>query len=112
MSRAPRRWRFTSVALLTLASAGLLSGCGRTLSRWGLGAQRVHAPAGAQQVLGISFHEVGTSTIKDITFVMDDCTVLAKEYKDISPFEGELTILDHDGKPFHQAGCIPRSAGH
>jgi hypothetical protein len=96
--------RTLAIALLT---SMLLAGCGRTLSRWGLGSQKLHAPAGAQQVLGISFHEAGTSIIKDVLFVMDDCTVLAKEYKDISPFEGQLTILTHDGNPFHQAGCVP-----
>ncbi|MFN7952779.1 MAG: hypothetical protein U0610_13735 [bacterium] len=94
------------VLALTLGS----SGCGRTLSRWGLGAQKLHAPDGAQQVLGISFHQEGTSTIKDVVFVMDDCTIIAREYKDISPFEGKLEILDHDGKPFRQAGCVPRVA--
>lgn len=96
------------IAALVVGTA--LPGCGRTLSRWGLGAQRLHAPQGAQAVLGMSFHQEGTSTIKDVVFVMDDCTVVAKEYKDISPFEGKLEILDHDGKPFHQAGCVPRVA--
>ena len=91
-----------------LVTGATLPGCGRTLSRWGLGAQKLHAPQGAQAVLGISFHTEATSTIKDVVFIMDDCTVVAKEYKDISPFEGKLEILDHDGKPFHQAGCVPR----
>ncbi len=102
-----------AVLLAVATFAGLAlgsSGCGRTLSRWGLGSQKLRAPEGAQQVLGISFHEAGTSTIKDIVFVMDDCTVIAKEYKDVSPFEGKLEILDHDGKPFRQAGCVPRVA--
>lgn len=96
------------IAALVVGTA--LPGCGRTLSRWGLGAQRLHASQGAQAVLGMSFHQEGTSTIKDVVFVMDDCTVVAKEYKDISPFEGKLEILSHDGKPFHQAGCVPRVA--
>ena len=46
--------------------------------------------------------------MKDVAFVMDDCSVIAREYKDISPFEGELEILAHDGSVFRQAGCTPR----
>jgi len=95
---------------IALVTGATLPGCGRTLSRWGLGSQKLHAPQGAQAVLGISFHQEATSTIKDVVFVMDDCTVIAKEYKDISPFEGKLEILTHDGRPFLQAGCVPRVA--
>lgn len=109
-----RTWDSRWLATTALAAAALvlqlLPGCGRTLSRFGLGAQSIRAPAGAQQVLGISFHAVGEATIKDVVFVMDDCSILAKEYKDISPFEGELRVLASDGKPLRQAGCVPRAA--
>ena len=108
MNRLDRR---LAVANLVLLAALLLQagpGCGRTLSRWGIGSQKLKAPEGAQQVLGIAFHETGESTVKDVVFVMDDCSVIAREYKDISPFEGELEILAHDGSVFRQAGCTPR----
>jgi len=104
-----------SAALAGAAGLGLglllsaTPGCGRTLSRLGLGSQKLKAPPGAKQVLGISFHPSEDGTVKDVVFVMSDCTVVAREYKDISPFEGELRILRHDGEPFRQAGCVPET---
>ena len=93
--------------LFTLALLAT-SGCGRSLSRLGLGAQKLRAPEGARKVLNIAFHKSGEETVKDVVFLMNDCTVVAREYKDISPFEGEMRVVSHDGKPFIQDGCVPR----
>lgn len=97
------------VVVACSVGVGLLApACGRTLSRFGLGAQNLRAPEGAIQVLNIAFHKSGETTVKDVVFVMRDCTVVAKEYRDASPFEGQMRILTNDGKPFKQAGCVPR----
>ena len=100
--------KITAVAVVFGLAFGLsASGCGRALSRLGIGAQNLKAPKGAQRVLGIAFHKSADATIKDVVFVMNDCTVVAREYKDISPFEGEVRIVSHDGRPFMQSGCTP-----
>jgi hypothetical protein len=99
-------WLLAGALGVALGVAG--AGCGRTLSRLGLGAQKLRAPKGAQQVLSVAFHKDADATIKDVVFLMDDCTVVAREYRDVSPFEGEVRIVSDDGSPFHQAGCVPR----
>lgn len=92
---------------LSLGIGGAATGCGRTLSRLGIGSQSLKAPPGAKKVINIAFHKTADATVKDVVFLMKDCTVLAREYKDVSPFEGEMRIVSHDGKPFLQDGCTP-----
>ena len=108
MTSLDRRLTWLNGTILVVLLLQAAPGCGRTLSRWGIGAQKLRAPEGAQQILSVAFHKAGESTIKDVVFVMDDCTVVAREYKDISPFEGEMRIVSHDGSDFVQAGCTPK----
>jgi len=104
------RWYATAAIIigLTLALSGTMFGCGRTLSRFGLGSQSIKAPKDAQKIINIGFHKTQDGTVKDVVFLMNDCTVMAREYKDVSPFEGELRVVSHDGSPFKQAGCTPK----
>jgi hypothetical protein len=97
--------RLTPLIVLGFLAFG---GCGRSLSRLGMGAQKLRAPKDARKVLNIAFHKSGEETVKDVVFLMNDCTVVAREYKDISPFEGEMRVVSHNGEPFTQDGCVPR----
>lgn len=93
--------------VFAVATGALAAGCGRSLSRMGFGAQQLRAPKGAQKVLNIAFHKSGDDTVKDVVFIMNDCSIVAREYRDVSPFEGSMVVVTHDGKPFKQAGCVP-----
>ncbi len=107
MTKLERPIVWINFVLLAALLLQTVPGCGRTLSRWGIGEETLTAPKGTREVMSVSFHKRGEATIKDVVFLMDDCTILAQEYKDISPFEGELTFKAHDGKPFRQHGCVP-----
>ena len=98
------------IPFLILVLAVLLSSCGRDASRYGFGkGERLEAPKGAQAVLSVSLHKSSDGdTIKDIAFLMNNCTVVVQEYIDRSPFGGRLRIMDADGNALTQVGCVPQ----
>lgn len=58
-------------------------GCGRTLSRLGLGDQEIKLPDDFQQAISISMHRIsGSETVKDLTYINDKGEIRSIEYRD------------------------------
>ena len=67
-------------------------GCGRTLSRLGLGEQALTLPKNFQTMISVSFHrEANGDTVKDMTYEATDGSIHSVEYRD---------------KPWHLEGAI------
>lgn len=65
--------------------------CGRTLSRFGLGDQKLNLPKDFKSMVSVSFHEGSHGTIKDLTYETVDGEYRSVEYKDM-PWSLEGTI--------------------
>ncbi|MCB1157362.1 MAG: hypothetical protein H7A25_19800 [Leptospiraceae bacterium] len=67
------------------------AGCGRTLSRFGLGDQKLKLPKDFKKMLSVSFHKVGNDTVKDVTYESTDGIIRSIEYTD-KPWKLEGSI--------------------
>jgi len=58
-------------------------GCGRTLSRFGLGDQTLNLPKNFQSMVSVSFHTgKDGKTVKDLTYISNSGEIRSVEYKD------------------------------
>lgn len=70
----------TCLCLLLLSS---MVGCGRTLSRLGLGDEKLNLPKDFKAMVSVSFHkETNGDTVKDMTYETIDGKFRSVEYKD------------------------------
>ena len=66
--------------------------CGRTLSRFGFGEQKLTLPKDFKSMISVSFHkEANGDTVKDMT------------YENI---EGKILSIEYTDKPWHLEGSI------
>jgi hypothetical protein len=66
--------------------------CGRTLSRFGFGDQKMNLPKDFKTMISVSFHkEANGDTVKDMT------------YEDL---EGKIHSIEYTDKPWHLEGSI------
>lgn len=79
----------TCLVLLLLSNA---YGCGRALSRLGLGDQVLTLPKDYQSIVSVSFHkDENGDTVKDLTYISNDGTIHSVEYRD-KPWQLEGSI--------------------
>ncbi|HRG46891.1 MAG: hypothetical protein KBF99_18505 [Leptospiraceae bacterium] len=70
----------TCLCLLLLTS---ISGCGRTLSRLGLGDQKLNLPKDFKSMVSVSLHKDSTGdTVKDLTYETLEGKFRSVEYRD------------------------------
>ncbi len=80
----------TCLCILLLSS---IAGCGRTLSRLGLGDEKLNLPKDFKAMVSVSLHkENNGDTVKDLTYETTDGKYRSVEYRDkIWHLEGGIT---------------------
>jgi hypothetical protein len=80
----------TCLCILLLSS---ISGCGRTLSRLGLGDEKLNLPKDFKSMVSVSLHkESNGDTVKDLTYETTEGKYRSVEYRDkIWHLEGGIT---------------------
>lgn len=84
---------------------------GRSLSRATMGAvaTKYQVPDGAIDVISISFSENKGTTAKNIAYLMEDCTIIVREYRDgFKGFVDSTTKLMDGLHAFKQHECLER----
>lgn len=80
------------LSCLCLISLMGISGCGRTLSRLGLGDYKLSLPKDFKTMISVSFHkDANGDTVKDVTYENSEGEIRSIEYRD-SPFQLEGSI--------------------
>ena len=96
MKQKYTNWKDFFLGFLTCLCLLLVSNtvnCGRTLSRFGLGDQKLKLPKDFKSMISVSFHkEPNGDTVKDMTYETLDGQIRSMEYTD-KPWHLEGTII-------------------